>query len=427
MRALLVRGARQLVTLRGFPGPRRGQQLHDLGIVADGAMLIVDGVIQESGPARRVENLALARDAVELDASGKVVLPAFVDPVTHVSGVPPHGLHDAIGPDSDPHREPRSPLNERRIEELLCRQNRLAPAGKLAFHATRVLREMVRHGTGTVELHTCIGVEESPGAKSLRANARLDGAPLDITQALSIGRGGMSELQGLDESYAQWLVDTLLPRLCRRDLVQSVCACLGYDSLDPFQIGQCLAAAGRLGLRMNVDRGPLDCGGALEFALGIGAHSMTGLTGLAPAALRALAASETIAVLRPAWTFNRWRDPEPARALIDAGGLIALATGWHPVFAPVASIPVVISLACSLLCMTAAEALVAATVNGAAALGLLGQCGTLEPGKQGDFLILSVSDYRELPIAFGADPVEEVVKRGAVVWKKSEVAWPRVS
>ena len=132
-------------------------------------------------------------------------------------------------------------------------------------------------------------------------------------------------------------------------------------------------------------------------------------------------------MLRPAWSFNGWREPEPARALIDAGGLVALATGWHPVFAPIASMPVTISLACSLLRLTAAEALIAATVNGAAALGLLGQCGTLEPGKQGDFLVLSVSDYRDLSVTFGADPVEEVVKRGAVVWKKSEVTWPGVS
>src|SRR5271157_4677431 len=92
MSALLVRGARQLLTLRGPAGPRRGpDQLNDLGLIPDGAMLIVDGVIQESGPARRVENLAAARHATELDVSGKVVLPAFVDPQTFIAGLPVRG------------------------------------------------------------------------------------------------------------------------------------------------------------------------------------------------------------------------------------------------------------------------------------------------------------------------------------------------
>jgi imidazolonepropionase len=427
MPALLVRGARQLLTLRGFHGPRRGQQLHDLGIVSDGALLIVDGVIQESGPARRVENLALARQATEVDAAGKVVLPAFVDPVAYVSGAAPRGINDSGGLDAELHSEPRSPRTECRIEEWLCRQNRQAPAGKLAFQAALVLREMVRHGTGTVELHNSIGVEESPGAKSLRSNARLDNAPIDVTQALSIGRGGATELQGLEADYVQWLVETLLPRLRRRDLVQGICASLGFAGLDAFQIGQCLSAAGRQGLRLGVDRGPLDAGAALEYALSARAHSLTGLAGLEPPAVESLAGSETLGVLRPVWSFNGWREPEPARALVDAGGLVGLATGWHPVCAPIASMPVAISLACSLLHLTVAEALVAATVNGAAALGLLGQCGTLEPGKQGDFLILSVSDYRDLSIAFGVDPVDVVVKRGTVVWQKSAVTWPCVS
>jgi imidazolonepropionase len=122
--------------------------------------------------------------------------------------------------------------------------------------------------------------------------------------------------------------------------------------------------------------------------------------------------------------FHGWHGPEPARQLIDAGAVVALSTGWHPVFAPAASVPATVSMACCTLGLKPAEALTAATVNSAAALGVLDRCGSLEPGKQGDFLVLSVPDFRDLPSILGVNPVEAVVKRGAIVWQKSDVVWP---
>jgi imidazolonepropionase len=109
---------------------------------------------------------------------------------------------------------------------------------------------------------------------------------------------------------------------------------------------------------------------------------------------------------------------------VDEGAVIALSTGWHPVFAPAVSMPATLAMACCMLALKPAEALTAATVNAAAALGVLDRCGTLEPGKQGDFLVLSVPDYRDLPSLLGVNPVEAVVKRGAIVWQMSDVVWP---
>jgi imidazolonepropionase len=420
MSALLVRGARQLLTLRGPAGPRRGSQLNDLGLIPDGAILIVDGVIQESGPARRVENLAAARKAVELDVAGKVVLPSFVDPLTFVNGLPIRGA----GLQEELVDRPLSIMDERNVEVALTQQRRQSPAGKLAFHAARVLRDMVRHGTGALSVHTGLGLQDSLGSKILRATSRLESAPLDIVQSLLIGHPGLSEFHGLEDDYVRWLADLLLPRLVRRDPVQAASVCLGFDILDDLQASDCLAAAGRLGLRLSVHRGPLDQGAAVDLALADRVASIAGLDGLPTRAIHSLAASETIAVLRPMLHFHGWRDPEPARQLVDEGALIALATGWHPVFAPAASMSATLSMACCVLGLKPAEALTAATVNGAAALGLLDRCGTLEPGKQGDFLVLSVPDFRDLPSLLGVNPVDAVVKRGTIVWQKSEVVWP---
>ena len=389
-------------------------------MIPDGAILIVDGVIQESGPARRVENLAAARGAVELDVAGKVVLPSFVDPLTFVTGLPMR-VADLM---EEPVARPLSAMDERRVEVALTRQGRQSPARKLAFHAARVLREMVRHGAGALAVHAGLGLEDSPGSKVLRATSRLDGAPVDIMQSLLIGHPGLSEFHGMEDDYVRWLADLLLPRLARRDPMQAASICVGCDVLDDLQASDCLAAAGRLGLRLGIHRGLLDRGAAVDLALEGRVASIAGLAGLPARALRSLAASAIVAILRPMLSFHGWHDPEPARELVDAGVCIALSTGWHPVFAPAASMPSSLSMACCILGLKPAEAVTAATVNGAAALGVLDRCGTLEPGKQGDFLVLSIPDFRDLPFTLGVNPVEAVVKRGAVVWQKSAVTWP---
>jgi len=273
-------------------------------------------------------------------------------------------------------------------------------------------------------VHAGLGLQDSPGSKILRVTTGLEGAPLDIVQSLLIGHPGLSEFHGLEDEYVRWLADLLLPRLARRDPVQAVSICLGFDILDDFQASDCLAAAGRLGLSLSVHRGPLDRGAAVDLALAGRVSSIAGLHGLTSRAIHALAASETAAVLRPMLHFHGWQGAEPARELVDGGAVIALSTGWHPVFAPAASMPATLSMGCCMLGLKPAEALTAATVNGAAALGILDHCGTLEPGKQGDFLVLSVPDFRDLPSLLGVNPVEAVVKRGAIVWQKSGVVWP---
>jgi imidazolonepropionase len=420
MSALLVRGARQLLTLRGPNGPRRGSQLSDLGLIPDGAILIIDGMIKESGPARRVENLAAARDAVELDVAGKVVLPSFVDPLTFVSGLAARGA----GLQWETVARPLSCVDESNIEVSLTRQRRQSSAAKLAFHAARVLRDMVSQGTGTLAVHAGLGLQDSFGSKVLRATSHLEGAPVDVVHSLLVGHPGLPEFHGLEDDYVRWLADLLLPRLARRDPVQAAAICLGFDVLDDFQAYDCLAAAGRSGLRLSVLRGPLDRGSAVDLAIEARVASIAGLEGLAAGAIHALGASETAAVLRPLLHFHGWHGPEPARQLVDAGAVIALSTGWHPVFSPAPSMSATLSMACRTLGLKPAEALTAATVNAASALGLRDRCGTLEPGKQGDFLVLSVPDFRDLPSLLGASPVEAVVKRGAIVWQKSDVVWP---
>ena len=174
---ILIRGARQLLTLRGPTGPRRGIALRDLGIVQDGAVLIRDGVVVEAGSARRIENLALARNAVEIDGTGRVVMPGFVDSHTHLvsgpsrlldfelrtAGMDPGQIADAGGgilASLPVIRETAGRTLERRARQLL--------------------RMFARHGTTTIEAKTGYGLDRTGELKSLRVLAEVNGGPLDV-------------------------------------------------------------------------------------------------------------------------------------------------------------------------------------------------------------------------------------------------------
>jgi len=179
-KATLIRGARQLLTLRGPSGPRRGADLRNLGIIQDGAVLIADGLIREVGPSRRLENLALARGADEIDASGRVVMPGFVDSHAHLAGGAPLQAAQAV-----PELSPRT------LETL----------------ALRVLEQAVRHGTTAVEAKSGLGITDAGELKILRVYAALRELPITLAPTF------VAAVAGQD-------FERLLPVLRRRKLAE---------------------------------------------------------------------------------------------------------------------------------------------------------------------------------------------------------------
>lgn len=145
---------------------------------------------------------------------------------------------------------------------------------------------------------------------------------------------------------------------------------------------------------------------------------------IAEAEVRALAQSNVVATLLPGSVFHigSSRYP-PARQLIEAGAAVALATDFNPGTSPTYNMQMVLALACTQMRMTPAEAIAAATVNGAHALGIAGQVGSIEAGKQADLLLMDISDYREIPYHFGVNQVELTFKRGEILQKEKEPAW----
>lgn len=413
---LLVRGARQLLTLRGSKAPRRGAAMSDLGVLENGAILVENGIVKEVGPARRVENLGAARRAETIDATGCVVTPGFIDSHTHL----------VCGP-------PRLAEYEMRLAGKSSQEIRRAGGGilstvravrtwttrRLTFEAKQVIDSMARCGTTTVEAKSGYGLNDSAEIKQLRIAQSLDGDPLTVINTCLAAHAVPPEFGSDAETYIRWCAEELIPEVARRRLARFADVRCEAGAFTPEQALVYLSAAKqhRLGIKLHAGRTPND--GAVEVGLRLGAHSMDHLEAVTPAEVEMIALSNTIATLLPASVLHAANGRyAPARALIDAGAAVALASNFNPGTSPVWNMQSVIALACSQMSMSPAEAITAATINGAHALGVAERYGSIEAGKAADLLLLQIGDYRELGYFFGDNQVKVTMKNGVVIHGK---------
>jgi imidazolonepropionase len=367
-------------------------------------MLIRDGIIEEVGPAVRVENLAAARGAVEINAVGRVVMPGFVDSHTHLMFPPPCTSGEA-------QRE-----HESAVKVLLTMTGH-----RLAWRGRGYLEATARHGTTTVEGKTGCGLHESAETKVLRVLAALQGKPLDVvaTLLLRFPRAGEGAPEA-DWTAAQWMWGELMPKIRRRRLARFADLEWDPESWRQELFRRFLMAARELDFGCKVHADHAMPAAAVRLAVEQQAVSVDHLEHIGPEEVEALARSQTVATLLPGASFRRGRYA-PARALIDAGAAVAIATDFNPCHTPSLNMQTAISLACLAMEMSPAEAISAATVNGAHAIGCADR-GLLAYGKRADILILNASDYRELPEQLGTNLVHLTMTRGKVVYQEGAVA-----
>ena len=413
---LLVRGARQLITLRGSAEPRRGAALKELGIIRDGALLIEDGRIVEVGLSRRVENLALVRRSQELDATGHVVMPGFVDCHAHlVRGVAwmDDGEAGIAGTGDEPSRGTDSTLQGLRN----------ASAKRLEARTRQLVNAMARHGTTTLEAKSGHGLDARGELKILRVQAKLNGAPLDIASTLLTPRSLSAEHAGDPAGYLAWMCAELLPAIRRRALARFAGLRCGEGGFNMEQSRLYLETARGLGFQLKIHASRCPAADAVRLAVEARAASVEHLHDAGPADVELLARSNIMAVLLPGDAFDHGNGRcAPARQLIDGGAAVALGSNFNPGGRSTYSMAAIVALACAHLDMSPAEAICAATFNAACAIGSGAVAGSLEVGKPADLIVLNASDYREIPYHFGVNLVNRTVKHGVTIYQEGKVA-----
>ena len=390
--------------MRGSGGPRRGAALGDLGLIQDGSLLIRDGELVEVGPTRRVENLAEARKALEINAAGRVVMPGFVDSHTHLAFPPP----GAAGLDA----------------EAAAREIRATNGQRLERRARGYLQAMARHGTTTVEVKTGCGPDERAETKVLRVLSALKRDPMDVIPTFLFRLPPPTSGDGVSPE-TDWTFRELMPKIRRRRLARFADVAWERESDRLGGLVRYLGVARELGFPCKVHADQPDAGAAIQAAVEHLALTIDHLEYATSSEARLLAGSSTMATLLPCGSFQSGGADAPARALIDAGVALALASNFNPLLTPTLNMQTVVALACLRMGMTAAEAISAATINGAHAVGRADRTGSLEPGKLADLLILDASDYQELARRFGTNLVHMTMKRGEIIYKEGAVGKSR--
>jgi imidazolonepropionase len=413
---LIIHNAAQILTLAG--SPQRGHTLGELGLLENGAIAIQDGKILAVG---KCEDLLKAYpDAATHDAGGRVVMPGFVDPHTHLVWA------------GDRADEFTLRLQGKSYMEILAlgggilstvRDTRAASLDELVSQSRQRALDAFHHGTTTMEVKTGYGLPLESEIKQLQAILALDEeGPLELIPTFLGAHAVPPEYRDHPDDYVDLLCQAMLPGIYAwwqgaasgRDLpfVDVFCERGAFDLAQSRRI---LETAKDLGFPLKIHADEFENLGGAALAAELGAVSADHLVKTSPEDIQTLANSDTVAVSLPGTPFGLdENDYTPAKALLDAGGILALATDTNPGTSWCESMPFMLALACRKMGLTPAQAIAAGTINAAAALGRHDIIGSIEPGKQADLLILNVNNYQQLGYRFGTNLVSIVIKRGRV-------------
>jgi imidazolonepropionase len=410
----------QLVTLAGADGPhggapRVGAEMRDLAIIPQGALLVRHGRIQATGSREEIEGLAGPETGV-VDAGGRVVLPGFVDAHTHPVFAGTRADEYELRAEGATYAEIAARGGGIRST---VRRTRTATEEELADAARRYRDWFLRGGTTTVEAKSGYGLSLESERKILRVIHRLAGEHSVRYVPTFLGAHEVpDEYRGRMDEYIGIVIHEMLPQIAEEHLAE-YCDVFCEPTVFPAPKARTILAAAKalgFGLRLHADQFSTDAGALL--AAEMGAATADHLEATSPVGLEALRAAGVQPVLLPASVYHLGSTHYPAaRQMIDAGLAVVLATDFNPGSSPTTSMPLVLSLACTQMKMTPAEAVTAATINAAHSLRQGHEIGSLEPGKFADFVIHDAEDYRELPYFFGRDTARTVYIGGAPVYQ----------
>jgi imidazolonepropionase len=276
-----------------------------------------------------------------------------------------------------------------------------------------------------MDMRSGYGINEAGEMKTLRVHLALCKGPLTVVSTFMGACSVPEEYLGRPDDYIEWLCSYMLPRVRRRKLAEFVGFVCDDDIFGLENTRRILESAKQLGFSLKVQAGHWRNGGAVSMAVEMEAASVDDIVRADEVETSLLAQSNTIAILLPGSAFYLATERYAcARAMIDRGVAVALATDYNPVTSPSWNMQMMIALACRKMNMTPAEAISACTINGAHALRRAHRVGSIEAGKDADLIMLSVPDYREIPYHFGVNLVEMTIRKGRVIYRAPDVRWP---
>jgi imidazolonepropionase len=402
--AILIRDLAQLAT-PVHAGPLRGALLGEVDVVEDAYVVVRDGVIESLGPMRELR--PLGGDVEELDGRGLAAIPGLVDCHTH-----PAFAGDRVA-------EFSLRAAGATYEELLAagggilstmRATRAATADDLLAAVSRHRDAMLARGTTTFEGKSGYGLDRDTELAQLDAIRAAGGV------ATWLGAHAVPPEHDGADAYVDWLIAEVLPEAAKVASFADVF--LERGTFDVEQARRYLTACRGAGLGLRIHGDQLSEIGAVPLAVEVGARSVDHLEATGRAGVALLGASDVVAVLLPVAALYLGRPMPPARALVDAGGVVALATDFNPGSAYCESLPIVCTLACTQLGLTPEEALCACTVNAAHVLGCSDR-GRLAAGLRGDLVLIDAPDWRHLAYHLGGDVVHSVLREGRVAFSRA--------
>lgn len=416
MKNLIIKNASQVVTCSGFAG-KRGREMNDLHVIEGGTVVVTDGRI--SHVLRAGEPLPVDEAGYTvIDATGKALLPGFVDPHTHFvfGGYREEEFSWRMRGDSY-----MEIMNRGGGIVNTTRATREASEDELFEVGRRRLDAMLRLGITTVEGKSGYGLDRDTEMKQLRVMRRLNEAhPADIVSTFMGAHATPAEWKGREDEFIDFNIREMFPLVAKEGLAEFADIFCEKDVFTIEQSRRYLQAAREQGFKLKIHADEIVQFGGAELAGELHCISADHLLQASDAGIRAMADAGVVATLLPLTAFSLRETFARGREMIDAGCMVALATDLNPGSSFSASVPLLFALACIYMKLSPEEAVTAFTINSAAAIDRADRIGSIDVGKQGDLVLLQFPSYKFLPYHVGMNIVDTVIKQGEVVVKNGE-------
>ena len=410
---LIIKNASELLTLSPAFKEESG-----LGIIRNGALAVKNGKIVWIGKTNELsKSLGLKRNRKEIDATGQVVIPGLIDSHTHI----------VFGGSRENEFEQRlQGLSYLEIAERgggilsTVEATRKASFEELFLLGKKRLNRMLSGGVTTIEAKSGYGLSLKDELKILKVMRELDeDHPVEIVPTFLGAHTVPKEFKNNRQGYVNLLTEEMIPRIAERKLAEFCDVFCEEKAFDLEESRKILETGKRYGLKPKIHADQLSSGGGAELAAEVGAYSADHLEYVSPDGIERMAEKGVTAILLPgASFFLSMKKLPPAREMIEKGVTIALATDLNPGSSMTESLPLIMTMGCTMFRMLPREVIQATTIHAAKSVGRERNIGSLEIGKQADIAIFDIPNYRYLPYHFGVGHVEIVIKKGKVVYQK---------